>query len=124
MPTALRRFLALFAGVLLLLSGAGEASGVRSCPHHDGMAAAAQAGGHDHHGMHGGGDSAPAEHAPCNCGGHCATPAGPALPPEIIAQVEAVTAATPRALRTEAQARPARQIAHLLPYAQAPPRAG
>lgn len=122
-PSPLRRFLALFVGVLLLLSGAGEAAGVRPCPNHSGMVAAAEAGGHGHHGMQHG-DSAPAEHAPCNCGDHCTTPAGLALPPDDIAYVEAVTAATPLVLRTEAQARPARQVAHLLPYAQAPPRAG
>ncbi|HEX8393622.1 MAG TPA: hypothetical protein VF665_14855 [Longimicrobium sp.] len=121
-PTALRRFLALFAGVLFLLSGAGEAAGARPCPHHDG-GAAAQAGEHGHHGAeprH----PAPAEHAPCSCAGHCATPSGPAVPPNTVVRVEAEFAAAPRALRSEAPAPSPRRLAHLLPYAQAPPRAG
>jgi hypothetical protein len=122
----LRRAFALLASAILLLSGAGEAAGVHPCPHHSGIAAPAAAAG-DHHHHRGAHDrSAPADHdhAPCNCGGHCAPPLGLVLPPVAIIPVPSAVVDAARALRTGAEARPARHIPHLLPFAQAPPRAG
>jgi hypothetical protein len=119
------RLTALLAAVLFLLSGAGDAFGAHPCPHHTAIAAP-QAAAHDGHAAHGAHDpAAPAGHDghdACTCGGICPVSAGPAplaapaLVPVPLAVLRAATAAHPNE-----SALPARLLAYLLPFAQAPP---
>lgn len=124
------RLTALLAAVLFLLSGAGDAFGAHPCPHHAAITApdyvaqaAAEHGGHAAHGAHG--SDAPAEHdghAACTCGGVCPISAGPAPldAPALVPVPLALLPAAPTA-HPDGTALPARLLAHLLPFAQAPP---
>lgn len=124
------RWTALLAAVLFLLSGAGEAFGAHACPHHTAIAAPhsagqtpAEHGGHGAHQSHG--PAAPADHDghdACTCGGLCPVSAGPAplAAPGVVPVPPAVLAEAPAAL-PDGTALPPRLLAHLLPFAQAPP---
>lgn len=122
---------ALLAAVLFLLSGAGDAFGAHPCPHHaaiaaPGYAVSAAADHHaqaaDHHASHG--SEAPEHdgHAACTCGGICPVATGPAplAAPALVALPLALADAPPAA-HPDPTGLPARLLAHLLPFAQAPP---
>jgi hypothetical protein len=128
------RWTALLAAVLFLLSGAGDAFGAHACPHHTaitapqsaGQVAGAEHGGHAAHESHG--PAAPADHDghdghdACTCGGVCPVSAGPAplAAPGLVPVPPALLAEAPAAL-PDGTALPPRLLAHLLPFAQAPP---
>lgn len=124
---------ALLAAVLFLLSGAGDAFGAHACPHHTAIAApgfaAPMAAGAAHHGHaaahEGHGPAAPGQHdghSACTCGGVCPISAGPAplAAPALVPVPLALLPEAPFAL-PDGTALPARLVAHLLPFAQAPP---
>ena len=137
-----RRFAALLWAVAFLLGTAGEGFGLHPCPHHgNGAAAAPHAGAQDaehaghsvdvaagSHAVHGTSDAAhPESHdphgGPCTCGSACQASAGAALPSDVPQPFgeTAVSRSIPGVV-TEGLPAPIRPP-HVLPFAQAPPRA-
>ncbi|MBV9774681.1 MAG: hypothetical protein JO040_12065 [Gemmatimonadetes bacterium] len=120
---------------MFLLLGSGEGFGRPHCPHHDGISvvhvpasapagAAMDMGGHGHDmSAHHGQAPSHAEHGACTCVGACMGGGATPLPAE--APVFVASWAPPR-VRSEmpeaAEHLPGR-TPHVLPFAQAPPRA-
>jgi hypothetical protein len=107
--------------VLFLAAGAGRASGLTPCPHHDSSVAPSSHGvEHAAHAGHVSDEQAPASHGGCNCVGAChagaATPAPAAPAPEHALAAGDATVITIR----RAEPRPA-LTPYLRPYSTAPP---
>jgi len=135
-----RRLTALLCAMLLLLSAAGDVFGAHPCPHHAAIGAPEHARAMEHgsasgHGTtdahHGhapsGTEQAPAAehdgHASCTCGGVCPISTGPVPPaaPGLVHLPFTLPYAAPAA-HPDPTGLPSRLAAHLLPFAQAPPR--
>ncbi len=126
--------------MLLLLSGAGEASGAQGCPHHgvivmpghsaamaEMMADGAMDAHHAHaaHASHGAAPASGGEHdghETCTCGGVCPISVGPApLALAWLVRVPFVLPYAAPAAHPDPTGLPSRLTPYLLPFAQAPP---
>lgn len=120
-----RRSAAFLVALLLVLTSLGTALGAHPCPHHDGAAAAGDAGslpghgqdsGHEH-----GADPGSEAHGPCTCMGQCQAGAAPSMP------APAVTTDLPAPPASAQVVRPVRPLPRAsivpfsLPWGNAPP---
>jgi hypothetical protein len=123
-----RRVAASLVALLLVLTTLGTALGAHPCPHHDGAAAAGQAGGtipghgpaagssHEH-----AGDPGSEAHGSCTCVGECQAGSAPSMPAPAVA---ADLPAPPAAGHPSRFLRPLPRVSivpFLLPWGNAPP---
>lgn len=142
-----RRIVSVVAAVAFFATGAVDAYGLHTCPHHDALPAAAQSdvetpdlhAGHAEHATAAvpeahaqpahtspaasavaGEGGAHDDHGPCSCVGECSLTAPPAPGAAAHYTIAAPLVAAPAPQRTATQPR-ARTTPHVLPYANAPP---
>lgn len=141
-----QRLIAILMAALFSLGGEGAGLLRHACPHHDlgpagiaGMQASAGAADHDGHAQHGaassstedvsardddGGHSRHGEGGACTCPGVCEAGSGKPLPSVLGAVVRIAVSGDSDHLPSLHEAAPRGLTPYLLPYANAPPRAG
>ena len=122
-----RRSAAFLVALLLVVTSLGTALGAHPCPHHDGAAAAGDAGSVPAHGPDAGSghehdaDPGSEAHGPCTCMGQCQAGAAPSMP------APGVTTDLPAPPASAHAFRPVRPLPRVsivpfsLPWGNAPP---
>ncbi len=122
--TCTQRTFAAMTALVFLLLGAGDLFGLRVCPHHNAGAGHGEAHGAAEHHLHADAEHAApmpeADHEPCNCAGFCPTAAGPSDPVSSGFSLPAAETSTTAPVEDDTGVVLV-PVAHLLPYAQAPP---
>lgn len=131
-----RRIVSVVAAVAFFATGAVDAYGLHSCPHHDALPAPVHDAGDDpahnvggdaaydagavHVGAPHGSGAHGDDHGPCSCVGECSITTPPAPVPTRHITIAASLTAAPSLQIAATQPR-LRAVPHVLPYANAPP---
>lgn len=120
-----RRAAATLIASLLVLTSLGTALGVHPCPHHDGAAAASDAGSTPEHGPASGhgheASPGPEAHGPCTCVGQCQAGAAPSMPASTVGRDLPTPPAAPHAFLPVRPLPRVSIVPFSLPWGNAPP---